>query len=923
MAVNFTLPEQVEHALRGAMAAAPRALIDSRERRDVALALLLSRATLDDAPSAGFREAPAGPPDSGPGGPLSRLFEERALALLNEGRLGGEGDALLAQFLRRAAVTVSRTAETVQAELMDVFRGVDLGLDALAYPEMLGDVMETFLKESEAAARHSGEHYTPRELVHLLTEISRPREGMRIHDPFCGTGGMLLHAERYVDEQGGDARRLALVGQDVSRPTAELAALNLSLHRIQDVRLEVGDSLSPGPPGASECDLVLSVPPFGLFLHPDQAQALRGHAPYGPVSEKGPADWALIQYMLGLVDGRGGSVCTVVTHGALFRGGRDQATRSALLDADVVEAVVGLAPNLFSSATVPPCVLLLRAPGRKAPERRGKVLFVDASREYHQGAAQNHMRPEHVERIASAVRDFTDVDRFARVVDRERLSDHGDSLDIRRYVDSAPLPEPQDLRAHMSGGMPVAEIKGKGALLDAYGITPRQLFVPRYGDPEYMDFPPPGERPDDRGLADLAREREQRLRAAVGAWWERAERAITEFAPKRDGDRADNGRTGRLRLVLSSSWRELTEEPDILAPQALSGVFTDWWRESGPQLRTWTRRGRLLPPAGDLSVLGDGLTARIDALVGARRAELVETYRGWYEKYGLSFREIESQLTGPSVGFLQNNPWSQQSAWDFPTAGDTSVAEGRQRTVQRIYALTDTEKTVDGALAKLDVDELMVLLPVLDAASEADGVERCLLGDVVTAARTGTSGQLTVEPDGAPAVEAKHLTERGFVATGMRHRRPENPPRPSELLSAGDVLLTSRVMAGRGYRAVVWDGQPHGATYGGSVMRLSCDTTRLLPGYLAVWLSHRSVHPRLYAQARESRDGLYDLPAGRLRNVEIELPGLAEQRRVVEVMSALAEQRELRHAQLAKLELIKKTMINDLQSDRTSVAFAN
>jgi hypothetical protein len=927
VALNFTVPNDVERALHNAMEAVPRIVSDHRERRDVVLAMLFSQHALDEFDqerSAESRCRVTGARGTGAGGALPRMLEDQALRVL--GATGKEGDRppLIAELLRRAATVVGRMDDAAQERLIEAFRGVRLDFEALAYPEMLGDAMESFLKATEASMRHSGEHYTPRELVHLLTEVAQPQVGMRIYDPFCGTGGMLLHAKQYVDEQGRDAPQPALAGQDINASTAELASLNLYFHQIQDPAVERGDSLLSAPSESGEFDLVLSVPPFGLSLRADQAQAVGQYARYGPVSERGPADWGLLQYMLGLVTRRGGSVCTVVTHGPLFRGGRDQATRTALLDADVVEAVIGLAPNLFSSTAIAPCVLLLRAPGQKTAERRGKVLFIDASREYERGPAQNLMRSEHIEKIASAVRGFADVHRFARVVDRSYLSENDDSLNIRRYVDSAPLPEPQDIHAHMSGGMPVAEINDKEALLGAYGIAPRQLFTARYGDPAYMDFLPPPERPDARTLTELARDSEQRLLAAFDEWWELAERDFAGLARAQSGGETSDSRAGLLRCELLKACGELTGAPSILAPHTLSGAFTDWWREVGPHLRTLARRGCPLPPEEDLSALREGLTSRIDALVASRRRELVETYEKWQEKYGLSFREIESQLTGPSAGFLQNNPWSQQSAWDLSSLAGADVADRRRQTAQRVHALTDTEKTVEGALAKLDVDELMILLPVLDAASETDGrVDRRTLGEIIKTARTGTSGRLSEEPSGVPAVEARHLTERGFVAAGLRYRRADSPPRLSEILNAGDVLLTARVMAARGYRAIVWNEQLPSATYGGSVVRLSPDTTRVLPGYLAAWLSHRSVHPRLYAQARESRDELYDLPAGRLLNVEIELPSLEEQQHIVDAVTALAEQRELRHAQLAKIDLIKRTMMKDLESDRTSVGFVS
>lgn len=926
MPEGFTTADALRRAIQSASNAL-RGTTDAETRRDILLATLLLKHIHDEfggEPEAALWERVAGAGRERTREDLVAAFEALAQAPAPGDRMRGVPVSALRHLLIRVAENVQRMSPAALVGVVEAFRGVRLDFRGLAYPELLGDGLESLLKDSEPFSRHSGEHYTPRELVRILTGLGRPRTGMRVCDPFCGTGGLLVQATAYVEEHGGDPQELFLAGQDISAGYVGLASLNLYLHRAPAQDLEYANFLSRSSEEGVESDLVLSVPPFGMRLDAGRERDVARPSRYAPPVVSGPADWVILQDMLGLVERRGGAVFSVISRGPLFRGGWDRAARSALLDADAVEAVIGLAPNLMPSTGIPACVIALRAPGRKAPERRGKVLFIDASREFHHGLSQNVLRTLHIQKIVDAYRDFRGKDAFARVVERTELARNDDSLDVHRYLDSAPPPEPQDIRAHMLGGMPVSEIKAQSALLGSYRIAPEQIFVRRYGDQEYLDFAPLPERLDARGLTELAEPRERRFFAVLSDWWVRSEASIKKLGSEGELEAVGPGIAG-LRGELLASFLGSVGEEGILPSEALAAVFADWWREAVPHLKLLAWRGRSPTTEVDLKALGDDFRARLSGLVESRRRELVETYEAWQRKYGLSFREIEAQLTGPSLTLVQNNPWSAQPAWDLRSMTDPARGEERSHIAHRIHALIEMEKTVEGGLAKLGVDELAVLLPVLDpVAGSAEEVERCSLGDVINAARAGISGRLDNEPVGVPAVESRQLAGRGFTAEGLRYRRADAPPKRSEMLVSGDVLLTARVTAARGFRAMVWQEQLPSATYTRSIVRLSTDPARLLPGYLAAWLSHPSVHPRLHAQVTSSREGLFDLSVNRLLDVEIELPGLAEQQRIADEVARLSQQRELRHTQLAKLDLIKGTQMDGfLHSERVASGSAD
>jgi type I restriction enzyme M protein len=148
----------------------------------------------------------------------------------------------------------------------------------------------------------------------------------------------------------------------------------------------------------------------------------------------------------------------------LFRGGEEKKIRESFIENDILEAVIGLPPNLFYGTGIPACILVMRAKGAKPVERQGKVLFINADAEYYAGRAQNYLRPEHIEKIAFVFERFESFDGYSAVVSKEELEQNDYNCNIRRYADNAPPLEPQDVRAHLLGGIPKAEVEAKRSL---------------------------------------------------------------------------------------------------------------------------------------------------------------------------------------------------------------------------------------------------------------------------------------------------------------------------------------------------------------------------------------------------------------------------------------------------------------------------
>ena len=286
--------------------------------------------------------------------------------------------------------------------------------------------------------------YTPRPVVRLIVELLEPEEGMRICDPTAGSGGMLIYAAQYVKEHGGDQHNLALHGQERNLGTLAAGKLNLLLHGLRSGRLEPGDiiaepQLKDGSGRLLSYDRVIANPPFSLknwghdFAPNDPHHRFDR---YGAIPPRTRGDLAFLLHMLAVTNARG-MVGVVMPHGVLFRGGAEGKIRRGIVEADLFEAIIGLAPNLFSGASIPVAICVLNKD--KPAERRGKVLFIDANQEgcFRPGKARNYLDPEHIAKIAETYHAFDEVDRFAHISDLDEIEDNDFNLNISRYVDTA------------------------------------------------------------------------------------------------------------------------------------------------------------------------------------------------------------------------------------------------------------------------------------------------------------------------------------------------------------------------------------------------------------------------------------------------------------------------------------------------------
>jgi len=329
--------------------------------------------------------------------------------------------------------------------LLEDFAKVDLSGGHLGSRDVIGDVYEYLIgKFAAGAGKKGGEFYTPPEVSTLLARLLDPKPGMTICDPACGSGSLLIKVAQQV---GSD--NFSLFGQESNGSTWALCRMNMFLHGMDGARVEWCDTInSPklveGPGLLKRFHIVAANPPFSLEKWGQEhagsdhfRRFVRGIPP------KSKGDYAFILHMIDTALEGEGRVGVIVPHGVLFRGGAEGTIRRRLIEENLLEAVVGLPPNLFYGTGIPAAILLFNK-GKTTTD----VLFIDASREFEDAKNQNRLRPQDLDKIVATHRAFADVEKYAHRATVAEIRDENDfNLNIPRYVDTFEEEEEIDIAA--------------------------------------------------------------------------------------------------------------------------------------------------------------------------------------------------------------------------------------------------------------------------------------------------------------------------------------------------------------------------------------------------------------------------------------------------------------------------------------------
>lgn len=459
-------------------------------------------------------------------------------------------------------------------DFIQVFEKIPLRDENFEFPDLLGAAYEYLIKYfADSAGKKAGEFYTPADVVRTMVEIVNPQPGMSIYDPTVGSGGMLIQSRDYVRDNGGDPNDLSLAGQESQGTTWSICRMNMILHDIQSADIRQENTLSKPQHRADDGELtrfdrVLANPPFSQSYSAKDMEFKGRFVKWMP--EKGKkADLMFVQHMLAVLKSNG-RMATVMPHGVLFRGGEEKEAREHFISQGWLDAVIGLPPSLFYGTGIPACILVMNK--EKAAERED-VLFINADREYREGKAQNFLRPEDMAKIVDVYRRRQDVPGYARVVPTAEIEAEQYNCSIRRYVDNAPPPEPQDVRAHIHGGVPTAEVDALERFWRNYSGLREDCFSRRPGDAGYCDIA--STIATRRDIAELIKTHPAVLTAhqdfinRLTAWWRTVEPMLQMLAS--GNGQADN--VYALRRGLMENIAESFAGETLLNPFQIRGAM--------------------------------------------------------------------------------------------------------------------------------------------------------------------------------------------------------------------------------------------------------------------------------------------------------------------------------------------------------------
>lgn len=344
----------------------------------------------------------------------------------------------------------SRNRDSVLHRLVQHFSVVNLRNDHLSEPDLLGRAYEYLIERfADDAGKKGGEFYTPNMVVKLIVELLEPKPGMRICDPTCGSGGMLIQSAKCITAHGGRAENVSLFGQEKNLGTWAICKMNMLLHGFPDARIEKGDTIrDPKLLQDGELmlfDRVIANPPFSLEGWGVEVAEHDSHGRFRfGVPPKSKGDLAFVQHMVATLNVRG-KMAVVMPHGVLFRGANEGKIREGLLREDLIEVVVGLPTNLFYGTGIPAAILVINRDKEKA--RKGKVLFIDGSRDFGPGTNQNLLRSEDVEKIALAAKSFRAAQSYTCIASLDEIEKNDFNLNISRYVENSAVADTTDLVA--------------------------------------------------------------------------------------------------------------------------------------------------------------------------------------------------------------------------------------------------------------------------------------------------------------------------------------------------------------------------------------------------------------------------------------------------------------------------------------------
>lgn len=495
----------------------------------------------------------------------------KALAALEEANPELEG--VLKHIDFNAVKGKTKLKDQQLIDLIHHFNKYKLTNENFEFPDLLGAAYEYLLKQfADSAGKKGGEFYTPPHVRKLMVRLVNPQEGMTIYDPTVGSGGFLIEARDYIEEQGQNPRNLGLYGQELNGLTWSICKMNMILHDIPDAHIENEDTLT-NPQFIEngyikQFDRILANPPFSQNYSRANMQ-FPERFKYGFTPETGKkADLMFLQHMIASLKNNG-ILATVMPHGVLFRGGQEKIIREGIVKDDLIEAIIGLPPKLFYNVGIPACIIVIN---KNKPEHlKNKIFFINADKEYGEGRNQNYLRPEDIEKIVTVFHEKKEIPKYSRLVDIKEIEENDFNLNIRRYVDNSPDPEIEDIRAHLFGGVPKKELELYGETFKKFGVSPYTFL--REKNDEYLEYTI-----DDKSKIREIIENNENLKSILSEhmkklkeWWEEIKKEIESLK--------GNNNLWNFRNVGIKKLKDKLLPLGVLDEFKIAGVFVNWWED--------------------------------------------------------------------------------------------------------------------------------------------------------------------------------------------------------------------------------------------------------------------------------------------------------------------------------------------------------
>ena len=361
-------------------------------------------------------------------------IEQANPARENDGRMIGGLEGIFGP--KDGWTNKNKMPDHIITSIIEDFSRYNLSLSSCPADEM-GQAYEYLVgKFADDAGNTAQEFYTNRTVVELMAEILQPQPDESIYDPTCGSGGMLIKSLDHLRNQGKEWKGVHVFGQEVNGLTSAIARMNLYLNGVEDFSIVCGDTLrNPAFLDGSHLrtfDIVLANPPYSIkewdraaFENDKWGRNFLGTPP------QGRADYAFIQHILASMDEKNGRCAILLPHGVLFRK-EEQEIRKKMIEADLLEAVIGIGPNLFFNATMEACIYICRS--NKPIERRNKIMFINAVQEVTRRNGESFLEEQHIQKIVDAYNGYVDIENFCSVVDKEAVVAYEFDLSVQKFA---------------------------------------------------------------------------------------------------------------------------------------------------------------------------------------------------------------------------------------------------------------------------------------------------------------------------------------------------------------------------------------------------------------------------------------------------------------------------------------------------------